>query len=109
VGTLGPAIFYVRVSWVDGDIEGEASETRTWETPEGSGFRITVQDAAENITGWNVYLGTSAEQTLRQNGQPLAVDEAWVHAGGELADGALAAAGQAPEFYLRKRQIVKRG
>lgn len=108
-GTLGPAIFYVRVSWVDSDIEGEASETRTWESTEGSGLRITVHEAPPSVTGWNVYLGTSVEQTLRQNDQPLAISGEWVHTGGDLADGALATSGQDPDFFLRKRQILKRG
>src|SRR5205823_925956 len=67
-GTPGTAIYYVATAFVNvlGQ-EGEASETLTFTTPDGSQLVVRPAGAGANAVGWNVYAGVTPDILLQNS------------------------------------------
>jgi hypothetical protein len=103
----GPGgIYAVRVAWRNSMGEsGSASDAVVVEAGPGEVPRVEAGALAGGCTGWDVYLGSSADQTTRQNESPLAPGGAWTLPVGGMIVGANAPSGQTPEYFVRKRRV----
>lgn len=108
-GTATPGAYYFAAAWVNS--RGQESALGTagsllLETE--SGFLLRPPAAPENATGWNLYMGRTADETYRQNTVPLAISDTWNHSGPLLA-GEPAGNGQQPDRHLQLQRIFQRG
>ena len=101
----------VRVSWVaiSGGIEGYPSDTLTINLPPGKTLLVGTNSAPPTITGWNVFVGLSADEITRQNELPLPISSTWQLPADGLRDGPRAGHGQSADWYIRAEQVLHRG
>jgi len=116
-GSLPGGIYYVTMTWVNSAIEESApamtGSILITEEPLGEldprSMAVAPPAAPATATGWNVFVGTSSEQLILQNPQPLAIGEVWL-APGELAtQGQRPGTGQSPNFYRSLPRMFQRG
>lgn len=104
------ASYYVQTSWVGaGGVEGEPGEMQAHSMSQSGPLRVWAPAAPPEATGWNVYVGASAEWVYRQNAAPLTPGEAWTMPTSGLISGRLPGWGQEPDYYVMEQQIVWRG
>lgn len=109
-GGLAAGTYWVQVAWTgDKGDEGCASDPTNLAVEAGSGLAVSAGSAPENVRGWNVYVGLRAEDTRRQNGQPILPGVEWQTPERGLVEGVPAGTGQAPDFFLTKRRVLQRG
>lgn len=108
-GGLPAGAYYFAATWVNSRGQESALGTAGSLLLSAAGsIRLRPPAAPEGATGWNVYVGQTAEEMYRQNSAPLAITEAWDQPG-ELAAEALAGSGQQPDRYLQLQRIFQRG
>lgn len=109
-GTMAAGTYYVRMSWVNtSGVEGAASETAAVVTAEGSQLLVTPQGAPPTAAGWNVYVGTAADEVGLQNDAPLAPAGSWTIPTTGLKAGRAPSDGQSPDQYVTVTRVVRRG
>jgi hypothetical protein len=109
-GDLEAGIYWIHIAWTNAECaEGAASDVTSFALEGKGGMCITTAEAPENVRGWNVYLGTDPEETMRQNDTPLAIGATWKAVGAGIKKGARAGNGQAPDYYVRLMRLVERG
>lgn len=95
--------YYLRVSWVDEEgNEGAASDPVMVVTEDGQGLLVRVGPVPPAALGWHVYAGQTAEGCRRQTETPLPSDGSWWLVTGELREGAVAGAGQKPDYRVSR-------
>jgi len=104
----GPGIagtYTVRVGWRNhfGDA-GAISDAVVFEAGEGDVPEVRVEPIPAGCTGWDVYVGTSPDNTTRQNESPIAPGVPWSLPGSAVIPGASPSPGQAPEYFIRRRR-----
>jgi hypothetical protein len=108
-GVMTPPVL-IRVSWLRGVLESSASDAALFDPGTGSaGPSVTMPEAPEGATGWNVYAGLPDESLARQNAEPLALDATWEMPPAGLVSGPGVAAGQLPDRWVRQRRVFLRG
>ena len=105
-GAGAGGIYTVRVAWRNSMGEsGAASDAVVVEAEPGEVPSVEAGVMAGEYTGWDVYVGDSADQTMRQNESPLAPGGSWTLPVGGTVLGASAPSGQSPEYFVRKRRV----
>ncbi len=107
---LGPLALFVRMSWVsDAGVESAGSLEKVFKTLNAQALRVAPEAAPAGIAGWNVYIGLSSGEALRQNSAALNLGEAWVMPETGVASGAAIGDGQAADMFLTAPRYLQRG
>jgi hypothetical protein len=109
VGTAAGATFYVAVTWVDGTgQEGAPSDFMQLGTSNGQQLFVTVSNPPQNVSTWNVYVGTTPTTLTLQNTDPLATSVGWTMTSG-LNAGVMLPTGQQPTWFAVDHRVIERG
>ena len=109
-GLLPETIYYVRVSWVSAKgQEGDPSEATTYDSPAGSLPVVSAVNPPAAATGFNVYLGLTAETITLQTPAPVAVGQSFTLPATGLVNGAAPGGGQAADVYVTGGMGLRRG
>jgi hypothetical protein len=109
-GSLPAATYWARVAWTNAaGVEGAPSEPAVLSLPQGSRLSVESKDPPAAAQGWNVYIGASADETMRQNDIPIGVGTPWVTADSGVQEGASAGNGQEAEYFLTLTRLIERG
>lgn len=108
-GTAAGGSFYVAVTWVGtAGQEGAPSNFVQLGTSDGQQLYVTVSSPPQNVTTWNVYVGTSPGTLALQNGEPLATSVGWTMASA-LNAGVALPTGQQPTWFAVDHRVIERG
>jgi hypothetical protein len=109
-GTAVGEMFYVAVTWVSSTAqEGAPSDFAQLSTSNGQQLVVAVASPPpQNVTGWNVYVGTSPIAMSLQNQPPLGVSSSWTMATG-LVQGAPLPVGQQATWFIVDHRVIERG
>lgn len=109
-GLIPETVYYVAVSWVSAKgQEGDPSEQTTYDSPAGSLPVVTPVRPPAVATGFNVYMGLTAESLALQNPTPVPVGESFTLAAAGLIPGRPPGHGQAPDVYVTGGRLMNRG
>lgn len=109
-GLLPETIYYVRVSWVSAKgQEGDPSEETTYDSPAGSLAVVTPVNPPAVATGFNVYMGLTAETLALQTPTPIPAGQSFTLPATGLVTGTLPGDGQAPDVYVMGGMGLRRG
>ena len=109
-GALPQTIYYVQVSWVSANgQESDPSEQTTYDSPAESLPVVTAVDPPTVATGFNVYMGLSAETLALQNSTPVAVGGSFTLPSAGLVTGRCPGTGQTPDVYVTGGTMLRRG
>ena len=110
VSSLGPATYFVQTSWVSATgQEGAPGSIVTLDAVPGAAPVVTVQGAPAGVTGFNVFMGLSADSMTLQNSSPVAVGNSFTLGAGGLIHGTPPGTGQAPDYYITGGPGLTRG
>jgi hypothetical protein len=108
-GTASGGTFYVAVTWVNASSqEGAPSDFAQLGTSDGQELTVSVGGTPQNVTGWNVYVGTSPDALSLQNQSPLDTAAGWTVVSG-VSNGARLPAGQLPTWFVVDHRVIERG
>lgn len=77
-GALAAARYYVRITYVTAAGETAASSEVALSVAANSLLGVASPAASGSATGWNVYVGTTAQGETLQNVNPIAIGTPWV-------------------------------
>lgn len=101
--------YYAAASWVNSaGEEGSPSNYAEVSTSAGQSLTVTLSGCPPNVTGWNVYVGTSPSTVTRQNSSPLSTGGSWTVTG-VISTGAPLPAGQKPSWFIVDHSTIERG
>lgn len=107
-GAGAGATYYVAVTWVNAaGHEGAPSDLVELTTTDGQQMVVSVGAPPENVTGWNVYVGTSPDSVTLQNPASLPTGGSWTMNG--LSSGAPPGDGQRPSWFVVDHRVIERG
>ena len=110
VGTHLAGTWYVATSWISQQgVEGSPSNPAVLTIGDGSSLKVAVTRPPENVAGWNVYLGPSDIDLHRQNDTPLQPANEWLLPNSIVKTQFAPTNGQVADYYLRKRNLLRRG
>jgi hypothetical protein len=110
VGLIPETIYYVQVSWVAANgQEGDLSEQTTYDSPAGSLPVVTAVNPPTVATGFNVYMGLSAETVMLQTPTPVVLNGSFTLPSTGLVSGRCPGTGQTPDVYVTGGQMLSRG
>jgi hypothetical protein len=107
-GNLTDGAYYVAIAWTNAASEEGASSVPAMIQVSGSSFAVETS-APPNVTGWNVYSGTSLATMTIQNEQILAPGQPWVQPDTLSTMGRLAGSGQGPSYWVPVPRTIQRG
>ena len=113
-GALAGTTYFASVTWLNAmGAEGSPSDPLTFDTGSG-GLLVVTPPAAPAppttaVTGWNVYIGTTASGMTLQNSGPLTLGAPWTIPASGVANGVAIGCGQSPDIYLRDWHEIPRG
>ena len=107
-GGVANGTYYVSTAWTNARGEEGASSIPATIMVAGSSFEVLHGAAPGNAKGWHVYVGSSPQGLLRQDGAVLALGVAWRQTD-TLAAGRLAGTGQAVGFVQAVPRLMHRG
>ena len=108
-GLLPETIYYVQVSWVSANgQEGDPSELTTYDSPASSVPVVTPENPPAVATGFNVYLGLTAETVSLQNSTPIPVGGSFTLPS-LLVTGTCPGNGQPPDVFVTGGNMLRRG
>jgi hypothetical protein len=108
-GTAAGGMFYVAVTWVNaGGQEGVPSSFAELGTSNGEQLVATVSAAPENVTAWNVYVGTAPGAVSLQGQILVGTSSSWTMTSGPNP-GAPLPAGQLPTWFIVDHRVIQRG
>jgi len=105
---------FVQCSWIDsmGD-ESALSPVNGLLVNSLSSISVQMAEGALGAPpaafGWNVYLGSSANQITCQNGNPLTIGSTWNLPASGIMNGASPGDGQSPDFIVPISRQIRRG
>jgi hypothetical protein len=109
-GLIPETIYYVQVSWVSANgQEGEPSEQTTYDSPAESVPVVTAVNRPTVATGFNVYMGLSAETATLQNAIPIAAGGSFTLPSTGLVTGKCPGTGQTPDVFVIGATLLRRG
>jgi hypothetical protein len=77
-------------------------------TSDGQQLLVTVSNPPQNVTSWNVYVGTSPASLNLQNQSPLGTSNSWIMSSG-LNPGTALPTGQLPTWFVVDHRVIERG
>lgn len=102
--------FYACISWVNAaGGEGAVSVTSSIVIADSYLMTVGAPPAPANVTGFNVYAGTSLSAMVLQNDVALAPGGTFTYVPGFVTQGKLPGRGQAPEFTRPLVRMLLRG
>ncbi|MEZ5365149.1 MAG: hypothetical protein R2748_23185 [Bryobacterales bacterium] len=108
--TLGPLSMFVRMTWLDAEgRESAGSAEKAVKTLSAKALRVTPKAPPAGVTNWNVYVGQSRGEALKQNADPLPLGSAWVMTETGIEPGAQIGDGQPADMYLTAPRYLQRG
>jgi len=113
-GSIAETIYYVQVSWVSANGQmGDASDLTTYDSPAESLPVVTAVNPPAAATGFNVYMGLTAETLMLQNSTPVAVGGSFTLSTSGLTTGLVTGSrpgrGQVPDVYVTGGMLLRRG
>lgn len=108
-GSLPAGTYYVTMAWVNGAGEEGASAAPAVVATTGGTVVVQPGAAPQGATGWNVYVGVSADSMTLQNASPLGPGQSWTQPPALTAAGRTAGSGQAPSYLWPAPRILQRG
>ena len=109
-GSMPAGVYSITASWVNRSGEESCAATAAVaQCKAGGGFVIRVGDAPANATGWNVFVGTSAETMRQQNSNVIALGDGWLQTTAPLEAGHAPGNGQNPSYTRTLPRILRRG
>jgi hypothetical protein len=107
-GTAAGGMFYVAVTWVNASgQEGAPSAFAEFGTSAGQELVVTVGGLPLNVTGWNVYAGTSPATASLQSENTAAANN-WTMTSGPNP-GSPIPMGQLPTWFIVDHRVMERG
>jgi hypothetical protein len=97
------------MAWVNGAGEEGASAKPAVTATAGGTVVVQPGAAPQGVTGWNAYLGGSADSMTLQNTSTLAPGQNWTQPPSPATAGRKAGSGQAPNYALPAPRILQRG
>jgi hypothetical protein len=111
--TPGPqagGVFYARATWVNAaGQEGTSSAASSLVVTDGNLMTVAMSAAPKNVTGFNVYAGTSLDATFLQNNVALPIGGTFLFLPGQITQGQFPGDGQAPDFRRQLARTILRG
>jgi hypothetical protein len=109
-GSAPQGVYYVQVNWVGKTGEGAASEVLTADVTANTTLGVEMSsEVPAGVTGWNVFVGLSPTELLKQNASALAVGLQWILPASGLSAGLGPGTGQQPEFWVTDAHVLGRG
>jgi len=108
-GSLLDGRYYATMCWVNGTGDEGASAVPANIDLTASGLMVVPGPAPAIAAGWNVYVGTTPEKMLRQNGPLSSPGQTWVQLGALVTDGPGPSGGQAPSYTQYVPRLIQRG
>jgi hypothetical protein len=109
-GPQGGGTFYARATWVNAaGQEGTPSAASSLGVTDGNLMTVAMGPAPKNVTGFNIYAGTSLDTTFLQNNVALPTGATFLYIPGQIAQGQLPGDGQPPDFRRRLARTILRG
>lgn len=110
-GNVPAVTYYARASWAGAPgQEGAPSQITTYDAPAGSLPSIqTPGPPPAAATGFNVYLGLTADALTLQNQTPVPVGQSFTLPGTGLVAGSVPGDGQAADTYITGGWMLRRG
>ena len=104
-GSGGIETYAIRVCWRNAFGEaGATSDPVILEASDVEVPEVSVGLAPAGCIGWDVYIGTSPDSTIRQNESPIHPASTWSPAGSVITSGTGPSTGQSPEYFIRRRR-----
>jgi len=105
---------FVQTSWLDAQgNEGALSPVNGLVTSNGSSISVQMAEGALRSPpaafGWNIYLGSSANEITLQNGNPLTIGSTWGLPASGIVDGPQPGSGQLPNYIVPVSRQIRRG
>jgi hypothetical protein len=102
--------FYVQVTWVGASgAEGASSPASALSVAADNDLVVQAVNPPAGVTGFNVYIGTSAGSTTLQNSTPIPVGETFTMPDSGLIAGRPVGTGQAADTYITGGPMLRRG
>lgn len=92
-GALGARTYYAKITLVTPAGEVAPSAGSNLALLANTLLNVASPTFALGVTGWNVYVGTSSGNEIKQNASPIAISTAWVEPTSGLISGAALPAG----------------
>jgi hypothetical protein len=108
-GALAAGTYYVTMAWVNSTGEEGASATPAVATTTGGTLAVHPGAAPQGATGWNAYIGVSAESMTLQNTSLLSPGQNWTQPATLTTAGRKAGSGQAPSYLWPAPRVLQRG
>ena len=102
--------FYVQVTWVGSNgAEGAPSDAMALTVPVDNDLVVQAVNPPAAATGFNVYIGTTANTTTLQNSSPVPVGGTFTMPDSGLIVGVPVGTGQAADTYITGGPMLRRG
>jgi hypothetical protein len=108
-GSLESGTYYISTGWENRSGEESAGTAPTTFTATGASLMVQPSRPPGFATGWHVYLGTSPDSLIRQNGTPIDLNAAWTQPDVLLTAGAAPSRGQEPNYIQPTPRVLERG
>lgn len=108
-GPIAATTYYVEASWVSGTQEGAPSDETTFDAPAGSLPVVKAVNPPAVATGFNVYIGLSADTLALQNATPVPVGGSFTLPATGLVTGRAPGTGQVADVYVVGGPVLRRG
>jgi hypothetical protein len=109
-GSTASTTYYVVVSWVSAlGQEGAPSDVTALTTTDGSALVAQAVNPPSVATGFNVYVGLTADELMLQTPTSVAVGQSFTLPAGTLATGRAPGDGQVPDVYIIGGPTMRRG
>ena len=108
-GSVAGDAYFVQVTWVDAE-GNEGAPCNPVVLTLGDGSAVQLAHALDPApAGWNVYVGSSAENISLQNPVPVAVGAAWLFPGSAETEGRSCGTGQVADYFVVDHHRLLRG
>ncbi|MGP8245970.1 MAG: hypothetical protein ACLQVN_15795 [Bryobacteraceae bacterium] len=108
-GSLASGTYYVSTGWVNRRGEESPATAPTTLAVMSTSLMVQPSRPPDLATGWHVYLGTSPDSLIRQNGAPIDLNAAWMQPDVFLTAGATPSRGQEPNYIQPMPRVLERG
>ena len=102
--------YYAKVAWTNA--RGEEGAPGPWNlmtVAAGMTLQVEAVNPPVTATGWNAYVGFSAEEVTLQNEAAIGVGVAWTQSGEPVAGGRRPGDGQRPGYLRGLPRLLQRG
>ena len=108
-GSLESGTYYISTGWVNRSGEESAGTAPTTYTVTSASLMVQPSCPPEFATGWHVYVGTSPDSLIRQDGTPIDLNAPWMQPDVLLTAGARPSRGQEPNYIQATPRVLERG